>query len=195
METEIEVKFLDIDPAAIRETLSRAGATLVQPEVLMRRKTFDHPTQKANDWFRVRDEGDKITLAYKKMVDRTLHGMKEVSVEVSSFDDTCAILAAAHLKLAAYQETRRETWMLDGVEIMIDTWPWIPTFIEVEAPSEEALKAAIQKLGLEESASLYGSVEPVYQKHYDVTEAEVNSWPEIVFGPVPDWLLAKKRKE
>lgn len=195
METEIEVKFLDIDPAAIRETLSRAGATLVQPEVLMRRKTFDHPTQKANDWFRVRDEGDKITLAYKKMVDRTLHGMKEVSVEVSSFDDTCAILAATHLKLAAYQETRRETWMLDGVEIMIDTWPWIPTFIEVEAPSEEALKAAIQKLGLEESASLYGSVEPVYQKHYDVTEAEVNSWPEIVFGPVPDWLLAKKRKE
>jgi len=34
--------------------------------------------------------------------------------------------------IASYQETRREKWMLDDAEVTIDTWPWIPTFIEIE---------------------------------------------------------------
>jgi adenylate cyclase class 2 len=83
--------------------------------------------------------------------------------------------------------------MLDDVEVTIDTWPWIPTFVEIESSSEEKLKTAAKKLGLEWSQALYGSVEPAYQKYYDVTEDEINGWSEIVFCPVPDWLLKKKR--
>lgn len=193
MPTEIEAKFLDVDPAAVRATLKTLGATLVQPEVLMKRKVFDHPTNKQSDWLRVRDEGDKVTMSYKQILDRTVHGTKEITVEVSSFDDACAILAAAQLRQAAYQETRRETWRLDDAEIMIDTWPWIPTFVEVEAPSEEKLKMMVEKLGLDWNAALYGSVEPAYQKYYDVTEKEIDNWPEIIFSPVPDWLLRRKK--
>ncbi len=193
MPTEIEAKFLDIDPAAVRAKLKALGATLVQPEVLMKRKVFDHPTNKQGDWLRVRDEGDRITMSYKQVLDRTVHGTKEITVEVSDFDNACAILAAAQLIPKAYQETRRETWRLDDAEIMIDTWPWIPTFVEVEASSEEQLKAMVEKLGLDWSAALYGSVEPAYQKYYEVTEKEIDSWPEILFGPVPDWLLKRKR--
>ena len=193
METEIEAKFLDIDPAAMRAKLEALDAALVYPEVLMRRKVFDHPTNKQSDWLRVRDEGDKITMSYKKVVDRTVHGTKEISIEVSNFNDACAILAAAQLRSASYQETRREKWMLDDAEVTIDTWPWIPTFIEIEAPSEEKLKAAAGKLGLRWGDAFYGSVEPAYQKYYAVTEKEINSWPEIIFSPVPDWLLKRKK--
>ncbi|MGD1003225.1 MAG: class IV adenylate cyclase [Minisyncoccia bacterium] len=193
METEIEAKFLDIDPIAVRAKLKALGAALIYPEVLMKRKVFDHPTNKQSDWLRVRDEGDKITMSYKKVIDRTVHGTKEITIKVSNFDDACAILLAAQLRQAAYQETRRETWRLDETEIMIDTWPWIPTFVEIEAPSEEKLKAAARKLGLQWGDALYGSVEPAYQKYYDVTEKEIDSWPEIVFGPVPDWLLRRKK--
>jgi adenylate cyclase class 2 len=193
METEIEAKFLDIDPAAMRAKLKTLGATLVYPEVLMKRKVFDHPTNKQGDWLRVRDEGDKITMSYKKVIDRTVHGTKEISIEVSDFDDACAILTAAQLRSASYQETRREKWMLDDAEVTIDTWPWIPTFVEIEAPSEEKLKVVAEKLGLQWGDALYGSVEPAYQKYYDVTEKEIDNWPEIVFIPVPDWLLKRKR--
>jgi adenylate cyclase class 2 len=193
METEIEAKFLDIDPAAMRAKLTALGAVLVYPEVLMKRKVFDHPTNKQNDWLRVRDEGDKITMSYKKVIDRTVHGTKEISIEVSDFDDACAILAAAQLTPKSYQETRREKWMLDDAEVTIDTWPWIPTFIEIEAPSEEKLKAVAEKLGLQWGDALFGSVEPAYQKYYDVTEKEIDSWPEIVFSPVPDRLLLRKK--
>jgi adenylate cyclase class 2 len=193
IEIEIEAKFLDIDPAALREKLKALGAALAQAEVLMKRKVFDHPTNKQGDWLRVRDEGDKITMSYKQVVDRTVYGTKEITVKVSNFDDACAILAAAQLRLASYQETRRETWRLDDAEVMIDTWPWIPTFVEIEAPSEEKLKATVEKLGLDWAQALYGSVEPAYQKYYDVTEKEIDGWQEIVFGPVPDWLLKRKK--
>ena len=40
----------------------------------------------------------------------------------------------------------------------------------------------------------YGSVEIVYQQLYDVTEDEVNNWPEIKFIDVPEWLTAKQIK-
>jgi adenylate cyclase class 2 len=141
----------------------------------------------------VRDEGDKITMSYKKVIDRTVHGTKEISIEVSDFDHACAILVAAQLRLASYQETRREKWMLDGAEVTIDTWPWIPTFVEIEAPSEEKLKVAAKKLELQWDGALYGSVEPAYQKYYDVTEKEIDGWPEIIFSPIPDWLLKRKK--
>ena len=193
MEIEIEAKFLDIDPEAMRKQLRDLGATLVYPEVLMKRKVFDHPTNKQSDWLRVRDEGDKITMSYKQVVDRTVHGTKEITIEVSNFDDACAILAAAQLRPASYQETRREKWILGNAEVTLDTWPWIPTFVEIEASSEEELKATAQSLGLDWAQALFGSVEPAYQKYYDVTEADVNSWQEIVFSPVPIWLLKQKR--
>jgi adenylate cyclase class 2 len=193
LETEIEAKFLDIDPEAMRKRLRDLGAILVQPEVLMKRKVFDHPTNKQQDWFRVRDEGNKITMSYKRLVDWTLHGTKEVTIEVSHFDDACAILEAAQLEFKAYQETKRETWKLDEVEIMIDTWPWIPTYIEIEAPSEEHLKIMAKKLDLPWKDALHGSADGAYQKYYDVTLDEINNWPEVMFGPVPDWLLKRKR--
>jgi adenylate cyclase class 2 len=193
METEIEAKFLDIDSAAMRVKLKALGAELVYPEVLMKRKVFDHPTNKLSDWFRVRDEGDAITMSYKKVIDRTVHGTKEISIEVSNFDNACAILAAAQLTSKSYQETRREKWILDDAEVTIDTWPWIPTFMEIEAPSEEKLKAAAEKLGLRWGDALYGSVEPAYQKYYDVTEKEIDNWTEIIFSSVPDWLLKRKK--
>jgi adenylate cyclase class 2 len=160
----------------------------------MKRKVYNHPTNKQSDWFRVRDEGDKITMSYKKLIDRTVHGTKEISIEVSDFEGACDILAAAQLKLKSYQETRREKWILDSAEVTIDTWPWIPTFVEIEAASEEGLKLVAKKLGLEWSEALYGSVEPAYQKYYNVTEEEIADWQETIFSPVPEWLLAKKRQ-
>jgi len=41
METEHEAKWLDIDPAGIRDNLHKLGARLVHPERLMQRRVFD----------------------------------------------------------------------------------------------------------------------------------------------------------
>ncbi len=164
----------------------------------MKRNVFDYPDErleKEGAWVRVRDEGDnKITLSYKRLVNRTLQGTKEITLDVSSFDTMCNFLLAIGLKQDAYQETKREKWEFEGSEITIDTWPWIPTFVEIESPTEDKLKDIAKSLGFDWSQAMHGSVETVYQKYYDVTEQEIDGWESITFVPVPDWLEIKKKK-
>ena len=196
MQTEIEAKFLRVDHVAMRSKLRELGATQVAPVRLMRRKNFDFPDfrlEKIGGWVRLRDEGDRTTLAYKQLNDRSLHGTKEVSVTVGNFEATEQFLLAIGLRQHSYQETKRESWEMDGAQIELDEWPWIQPFLEIEANDECSVRAIAQKLGLDWSAAVHGSVEVAYQAEYDVTEQEIDQWAEILFTPVPDWLAAKKR--
>lgn len=196
MQTELEVKFLDIDPEKLRQLLQENGATLVHAERLMRRKTMDYPDrrlEKTGGWVRVRDEGDKITFSYKRVVDRGIEGTKEISVLVDDFEKSCAILEAVGFEVKSYQETKRERWDLDGVEVTIDTWPWIPTFVELEGLTEEALKTAAGKLGLSWNEANFSSVDYAFQKYYDISIAEINNTKIVTFTDAPAWLEAKRR--
>lgn len=196
MQTEIEAKFLGIDHDAMRQKLEKLGATLQHKSRLMRRKNFQSPDgrfHEAGGWVRVRDEGDKTTLSYKQVQHRGLDGTKEVSVEVSSFDATVEFLESIGLVQTSYQETKRESWRLDGVEIELDEWPWIQPFIEVEAKTEDKLLEAVNKLGLDMNDAKHGSVEIAYQAEFDVSEVEIDSWKEITFGAVPEELAKKRR--
>lgn len=181
----------------MREKLKTCGAILIEPERMMTRKVFDFEDKRLDrigGWVRVRNEGDKITMSYRQLNDRTLHGTKEVTVVVDDFDRTCSFLESIGLKPYSYQETKRESWRHGDVEIELDTWPWIPSFLEIEAPSEEKLKDTAAKLGLDFSNALHGSVETAYQAIYDVTEEEIDNWDEIKFSDVADWLSAKKKR-
>jgi len=197
METEIEAKFIDIDKEKLCQKLIEKGAILEHPEILMRRKVYDYPDKRLNKiggWVRVRDEGDKITLTYKQTNERTLQGTKEISIIVNDFEKTCEFLEAIGMVEKSYQETKRERWKYKGVEITIDTWPWIPTFVELEGSNEEIVKEVAKDLELDWEKAMYGSVEVIYQIYYDVSEEEINSYPIIKFTDPPDWLLKRKRE-
>jgi adenylate cyclase class 2 len=193
MDVEIEAKFLDVDLNEFRKKLQAAGATLVQPERLMKRAIYDYADKRLDaigGWVRLRDEGDKITLSYKQQGKRTVHGTQEVSIIVSDFAATTAFLESISLEQKSYQENRRESWMLDGAEIELDTWPWAPSYVEIEALSEQQLNHVATKLGLNMRRAVYGSVEVVYTRHYSVTEQEILSIKTLVFDEQPA-LLAK----
>jgi adenylate cyclase class 2 len=196
MQVEIEAKFLRVDHDVIRARLRELTAKQLTPMRLMKRKNYDFPgnrLQATNGWVRLRDEGEKVTLSYKRLDGRTIDGTKEVTIVVDDFAATAALLQAIGLEQQSYQETKRESWELNGVQIELDEWPWIPSFVEIEAADERAVKAVAEQLKLNWEDALHGSVEIAYQKEYDVTEAEVDGWPEIIFGPVPYWLAAKRR--
>lgn len=188
MKNEIEAKFLDIDKDSMRKRLKKAGAVLEKPEILMQRTVFD--TGK-DSFARVRDEGDKIVVTYKRITDRhSMLGVKEVNIEVNDYDDTILLLCGCGLKIKARQETKREIWKLGEVEICIDTWPWIPTFIEIEGPSEESVWDAVAKLGLKKEDATIGGV-PVAYRHYFGVEPDVVNFhtPEILFDiEPPEWV-------
>lgn len=196
METEIEAKWLAVDVPALRRVLRGAGAKLILGERLMLRRNFDFPDkrlEKVGGWVRLRNEGNKTTLSYKQLTDRTVHGTKEVTVVVDDFAAAGALLEAIGLVQTSIQETKRESWKLGDTEIEIDTWPWIPTFVEIEAQSERDLFEAAHALGLPRQEALHGSVEVAYQAVYDVSEEEIDSWKEIRFVDVPKWLAARTK--
>jgi adenylate cyclase class 2 len=198
MKPEIEAKFLHADHDALRAKLKELSATCEQPMRLMKRKGYDFPDERLrtehNGWVRVRDEGDKITMSYKQLNNRELDGTHEVQLVIDSFEAADAFLRALGLQSSVYQETKRESWTLDGCEIELDEWPWAKPYLEMEGPDEATLQAFAAQLGLDWSKVLHGSVEVVYRGEYDVTDKDINDIPVITFEePIPDWLEKRRR--
>lgn len=188
MKTEIEVKFCDIDLDATREILARAGAVCEQPMRLMRRIIIEtEMLAQRHGFVRVRDEGDRTTLTYKQFDEASLTGAKEIEVTVSDFDATVALLEQVDLVHKSFQESRRETWKFGDVEVVIDEWPHLNAYIEIEGASEEGVKRAAEKLGFDWANAVFGSVTEVYQHQYPNGNArELVNMPRIAFDePLP----------
>ncbi len=134
---EIEVKYLEIDRAAIEKKLLELGAKKVG-DYHYRRQLFDYPDMRLDEnlsWLRLRDEGARVTLAFKQRLGATRAsttgdaGMYEREVVVSDFDATRDILLKAGFVEKMYQENLRTRYVLGEVEFDIDTWPLIPTYL------------------------------------------------------------------
>ena len=192
MKTEIEVKFCDVDIDDIRERLMSAGAVCEQPMRLMKRALIEEPHHEAEHSFlRIRDEGDKVTLTFKRRGHKdaqTIDNVKEIEVTVSDFDDTVELLREAGWTYKTFQESKRETWHLDDVEVVIDEWPWLAPYIEIEGESEAVVRAAADKLDLDWNDVMYGHIDAVYEKHYEFQDGirGVIDLKEVRFSdPVP----------
>ena len=171
MDAEIEVKFLDVDIENVRTRLQDAGAVLEQPMRLMRRALIEEAHHAAeNSFIRVRDEGDKVTLTFKRRTksdaETSIDSTKEIETTVGDFDKTVTIFAEAGWNYTTLQESRRETWRLDDAEVVIDEWPWIQPYIEIEAASEYVVKRVAQALGFDWKDAVFGSVDVVYQRDF-----------------------------
>lgn len=124
MTTEVEAKFVNVDRQAIRTKLRSLGATLDKPMRLMKRVTINNDFLKAKDSFvRIRDEGDKTTVTYKQFTEQSVDGAKEIEIVVSDFETAVELFDAAGLVHSSFQESKRETWKLGDVEVMLDLWP------------------------------------------------------------------------
>ena len=195
MKTEIEVKFLDVDFDVLREKLKLLGGACIQPMRLMRRTLIEPPELAARKAFiRVRDEGDKVTLTYKQFNEISLVGAQEIEVTVSSFEDTIELLAQAGLVHKALQESKRETWHLGDVEVVLDEWPWLKPYIEIEGLSEEAVKTAAAQLGFDWDDAVFGKVTSAYQVQYpDGDASKLNTIPLVAFDqPLPDIISGRE---
>lgn len=160
---------------------------------MMRRSLIEEPHHKAvNGFIRVRDEGDKVTMTYKQKDDEfDLHGTKEIEVTVSDFDKTVELLKIAGWPPVTYQESKRETWEIGDVEVVLDEWPWIQPYIEIEGPSEERVREVADQLGFKWEDAAIGSVDVIYEREYpNLTNRGVIDIKEVRFGdPVPKEFL------
>jgi adenylate cyclase class 2 len=182
---EYEVKVINIDPPDVRRRLRSIGAHCTKPESLYRRWVYrlpsSAPVQKG--FVRVRDEAGNITLTYKSH-GNTIDTTHEIELHVNSITAAQELVLQLGCEQKSYQETRREVWHLpDGGCISIDTWPWIPTFIEVEGVSEVHVREMVKKLEYDWSDTIVGGVAQVFiHLGFDIDKDTINNkTPRITF--------------
>ena len=184
MEIEYEASFTNIDKETMRQKLQDAGATLIKPEFLQKRRVFKLPAghEIHGGWLWVRDEGDKINMSLKIVDGDKIENQREICLKVDGFENGCELFRMIGCTEKAYQENKRELWHLGDAEVTIDEWPFLEPFIEVEAKSEKSVRVIAQKLGLDYASAKFCAVGTLYGEKYGLPENQINNeTPKIIF--------------
>jgi adenylate cyclase class 2 len=183
MEIEYEATFINIDKDEVRARFKKAGAQLLRPEYLQKRIPFHLPKEKrsATKFARVRDEGDKVTLSLKIMDGDKIENQKELCLTVDSFEKAVELLELLGCEAKSFQESKREIWELDGVEITINEWPFLEPLVEVEGKSEKEVKKVSEKIGFDYAQALFCSAAIPYQMKYGIHPDKISTLPRLVF--------------
>lgn len=164
MHTEIEIRILEVDKEKLEEKIKKVNGEFVY-EYYQRRYVYDTNPKKDKQWFRLRDTGKEVTLTYKNIEKNSIDGTKELEIEVDDFENTHLMMEKLGYEAKAYQENKRTRYMLDGVEIDIDSWPLIPTYVELEGPSAEAVYQVLEKLELSKEKAIAIGVKEIFANY------------------------------
>ncbi|WP_433521645.1 class IV adenylate cyclase [Nocardia pseudovaccinii] len=180
MKHEYEAKFLSIDVEEVRAKLIALGATRSFPRTLLTRKIFEDEALTQGAWVRLRNEGTRSTLTLKQVTDAsTIDGTTEIETTVGDLPAMAEILTRLGLREVRYQENYREEWQLGDTVFDIDTWPSLPTFLEIEGPDEATVRRAATSLSLDYSAARFGSVDEIYKSE---TGRDILAEPTLLFS-------------
>jgi predicted adenylyl cyclase CyaB len=154
---EIEVKIINEDFSKLRAKLKQLGA----------KKTFkgklstyyiDHPDlrlAKSKKVLRLRYvENDGAYMCFKDtQKDDQISVYEEFEVKVEDLNKSMSILKLSGLIISDRIEKIRETYILEGEEIVFDCLSgafaeFVPEYMEIEAESEQNLLKIIKKLGI-----------------------------------------------
>ncbi|GGP07203.1 class IV adenylate cyclase [Nonomuraea glycinis] len=179
MKHEYEATFLSVDVADLRTKLTALGAVQAFPRTLLTRKIFENDTLGSGQWLRLRDEGTRTTLTLKHVTDATvIDGTTEIETEVADPLAMAGILRGLGLREVRYQENYREEWRLDDLVFDIDTWPGLPTFVEIEGPDEATVRRGASLLGFDYAEARFGSVDAIYKSE---TGRDIVAEPTLLF--------------
>ncbi|MFJ3435620.1 class IV adenylate cyclase [Streptomyces cyaneofuscatus] len=180
MKHEYEAKFLAVAVDGLQAKLRALGAVQAFPRTLLTRKIFENDALEGGAWVRLRDEGTRSTLTLKQVTDSTtIDGTTEIETEVSDLHVMAEILRNVGLREVRYQENFREEWRLGEVVFDFDTWPDLPTFVEIEGPDEASVRQAAALLDLDYTEGRFGSVDEIYKSEAD---RDILAEPTLLFA-------------
>ena len=183
MEKERELTVLNIELDDFIQTLEELGAEK-QGEFLQRRYVYDVKPLNPNKWIRLRTNGTKTTLTIKEIKDKNaIEGTNELEVVVGDFDKTNEILKELGYEARNYQENYRRVYLLGNVEISIDSWPLIPTYVEIEGKTNEDVERVLKLVNTKNYQTTTFDVESIYREIYGIDIMKIK---ELKFGEKKD---------
>lgn len=183
MEKERELTVLNIEIDDFIKTLEDLSAEK-QGEFLQRRYVYDVKPLNPNKWIRLRTNGTKTTLTIKEIKDKNaIEGTNELEVVVGDFDKTNEILKELGYEARNYQENYRRVYLLGNVEISIDSWPLIPTYVEIEGKTNEDVERVLKLVNTKNYQTTTFDVESIYREIYGIDIMKIK---ELKFGEKKD---------
>lgn len=170
MAREIEVRFLEIDKEGLKQRLKHLDATDLGEDIVEEIIFYDKDNnwQKSSKFIRLRKRKENVVLTYKHHKSEAADGAEEIEIEINDMGQAMAILEKIGLVAYRHQEKKRHSFKLNNATVDIDTWPRVPSYVEIEASSENQLKETAKLLGLDWSKSTFEDARTVLQKYYNI---------------------------
>lgn len=172
VKTEIECRLLECDVDKIIALLEKNNAKFIG-DWLQMRYCYDFFPVKENSWIRLRTNGKTTELTIKEINSDKIDGTKESEITVSDFNTTNEILNKLGYIARSKQENRRIRYILDNVEVDIDFWPLIPTYVEFEGKCEQDIINVCKKLQINTNKLTSLEVASIY-KQYGYNLSDLN---------------------
>lgn len=170
---EYECRVLNIDIDEFKTKLESLGAKN-KGEFFQRRYVYDFNPVRPNSWIRLRTNGEKTTITIKELKDEeSISGTRELETIVGDFDIANEILEKLGYKARNYQENMRISYELNGVSIEIDSWPLIPTYVEIEGSSEREVIETLKLLDIDMNQVTTLGVESIYRVIYGIDSLKI----------------------
>lgn len=146
---EIEVRFLEIDKDTLIKKLLELGAKDEGEKLLEEVIIYDKDLKwrDENKLLRLRTVDDKTILSYKEHTEHSVDGTVEIEFGVDDPKVVEIFLEKIGFIPYRHQQKKRHTLEYGEVTFDIDTWPQIPTYVELEGLSEDDLKKAAKAVG------------------------------------------------
>jgi adenylate cyclase, class 2 len=169
---EVEVRFLEIQKDELVARLKSIGAQDLG-EVMLEEVIFYDKDMRWRDQehklVRLRKSGDRVMLTYKHHHSKeTADGTEEIEFLVGNMQPAEDFLTKIGLVAFRHQQKLRHSFKLGEVVFDIDTWPRIPTYVEIEAADEAALKQASVQAGLDWKNVVYEDARSVIENKYKI---------------------------
>ena len=148
--TETEIKFLKIDTKVLIKKLhslqaNDLGEDLFR-EIIFYSKNSDFKKEKKIVRLRKTREGYFLTYKERPFIETST--TIEIEIRVDDEERTIALLEKLGLVAYRIQEKKRHSFIYNNVKVDIDTWPGIPSYVELEGETEEKLLEVAKKLNL-----------------------------------------------
>jgi adenylate cyclase class 2 len=168
---EIEVKILGIDVKETEAKLNKLGAKQTFKGFLRVKyfDTVDGEIRSRGDLLRVRQFGDEYTEVCYKTNKRIKDGYKifdEYTLKSDNFDEACKFFEGLGYIVSCFYEKKRTVFKFEDSEIVIDEYPKIPPFVEIEAKESSKIEEIIQALGLSENERSFETINGLLRLKY-----------------------------
>ena len=167
---EFEVRFLEVDVPALKKKLKKLGAK-DKGEVFLRETIiYDRKLKwlEEHKVVRVREKGKEVEVTYKHHPEINTLGTTEIEFHADDAKQAVALFEAIGLQAYRHQEKKRHTFKLGAITFDIDTWPKIPPYLEIEGPSEGAIKKAALRLGFDWANVVFDNARTLAEKRYNI---------------------------